>query len=57
MVTTRTNIVVFGIGTASLHVLDIAGFMHSEVLNRTGGWLQEVTAAGLEGHALRPSSS
>jgi succinate-acetate transporter protein len=47
MATTKTNVVVFGIGTASLYVLGIAGFMDSGGLTKVGGWLQVMTAAGL----------
>jgi uncharacterized protein len=47
MATTKTNIVVFGLGTASLYVLAVAGFAGSGGLTKTGGWLQILTGVGL----------
>jgi succinate-acetate transporter protein len=47
MATTKTNIVVFGVGTASLYVLAVAGFAGSGGLTKIGGWLQIITGVGL----------
>jgi succinate-acetate transporter protein len=47
MATTTMNIVVFGVGTASLYVLAVAGFAGSGGLAKIGGWLQIITGVGL----------
>ena len=47
LVTTKSNIVVFGVGTAALYVLAVAGFTDSSSLTKAGGWLQVLTGVGL----------
>jgi succinate-acetate transporter protein len=47
MATIKLNVVVFGLGTAALYVLGIAGLLGSVALNVAGGWLQIITGIGL----------